>query len=84
MNYIVWNVRGGNNAEFKRHCLAMVQMYKSAMLVLLETRMADHKKLTKEMQFHMLIQSLLVGLSGGIVTMCKADCVQVAAVSTTP
>lgn len=55
MNYIIWNVRGGNNTKFKRHFSTMVQLHKSAMLVLLETRMANHKKLTEELYFDMLI-----------------------------
>ncbi|OIT04583.1 hypothetical protein A4A49_65283, partial [Nicotiana attenuata] len=53
-------------------------------LVLPETKMVDHKKLTEDLQFDMLIQSLVVGLSCGIVMMYKADCVQLDEVSTTP
>nr|XP_016494471.1 PREDICTED: uncharacterized protein LOC107813694 [Nicotiana tabacum] len=49
MNYIIWNVRDGNNAEFKWHCLEMVKMYKPAMLVLFETKMADHQSLAQQL-----------------------------------
>lgn len=62
----------------------MIQMHKPAMLVLLEIRMADPKKLTEEMHFDLLIQSLTVGFSSWIVLIWKADCVQVADVSTAP
>lgn len=61
----------------------MVQMHKPVMLVLLETRMADHKKLAEEMHFDMLIQFPTMGLSRGIVMMWKADSVQIDEVSTT-
>ncbi|XP_009800739.1 uncharacterized protein [Nicotiana sylvestris] len=85
MNYIIWNVMGGNNAEFKRHYMEMVKMHKPAMLVLLEKKkMADHKKLTEELQFDMIIQSPVIGLSGGIVIMWKEDIVSVEEVATTP
>ncbi|KAK4734726.1 hypothetical protein R3W88_008987 [Solanum pinnatisectum] len=41
MNFIIWNVRGTNNANFRCHCEAMVKMHKPVMLVLLETRMGN-------------------------------------------
>ncbi|OIT37326.1 hypothetical protein A4A49_64612, partial [Nicotiana attenuata] len=54
------------------------------LLVLLETKMADHKKLTKELHFDMPIQSPAVGLSGGILMMWKEDRIIINEVSTTP
>ncbi|OIS96981.1 hypothetical protein A4A49_60594, partial [Nicotiana attenuata] len=54
------------------------------LLVLLETKMADHKKLTEELHFDMLIQSPAIGLSGGIVLMWREDNVSMEEVSTTP
>nr|XP_016515200.1 PREDICTED: uncharacterized protein LOC107831916 [Nicotiana tabacum] len=56
----------------------------TTLLVLLETKIADDKKLTEELHFDMLIQSPTVGLSGGIVMIWKEDCVTVDEVSTTP
>ncbi|KAG5585790.1 hypothetical protein H5410_046224, partial [Solanum commersonii] len=41
------NVRGANTASFRRHCEAMVKMHKPVMLLLLETRMGEHKRLTE-------------------------------------
>ncbi|XP_019265527.1 PREDICTED: uncharacterized protein LOC109243087 [Nicotiana attenuata] len=84
MNYILWNVRGGNNAEFKWHCLEMVKMHKPAMLVLLETKMADHQTLAQQLQFDMIIQSPTIGPFGGIVLMWKEEFVAVEEVATTP
>lgn len=47
--FIIWKVRVENTAEFQRHCSEMVKMHKLAMLILLETKIADHKKLTKNL-----------------------------------
>ncbi|OIT25000.1 hypothetical protein A4A49_59408, partial [Nicotiana attenuata] len=54
------------------------------MLVLLETKMAGHQSLAKNLDFDMIIQSPVVGLSGGIVFMWKEDLVAVEEVATTP
>ncbi|KAH0714910.1 hypothetical protein KY284_007815 [Solanum tuberosum] len=43
------------------------------MLVLLETRMAEHKRLTEVLKFDSQIQSVAQGLSGEIVIMWKRD-----------
>ncbi|XP_019239455.1 PREDICTED: uncharacterized protein LOC109219450 [Nicotiana attenuata] len=55
----------------------MVKLHKPMMLVLLETKMADHKKLTEELQFDMHVQFPAVGFSGGIVIMWKETSIQV-------
>ncbi|KAK4733872.1 hypothetical protein R3W88_008133 [Solanum pinnatisectum] len=64
MNFIIWNARGANSATFRRQCDAMVKVHKSAILVLLETKITKHKRLTKELRFDAQIQSLLMGLRG--------------------
>lgn len=51
MNFIIWNVRGANSANFRRHCTTMVKLYKPSTLILLETKMADHKRITKTLDF---------------------------------
>lgn len=71
MNFIIWNIRGANNASFRRQCDTMVKMHKPAMLVLLETRMTEHNRLTQALHFDAQIQSTANGLSGGIVIMWK-------------
>ncbi|KAK6784554.1 hypothetical protein RDI58_018009 [Solanum bulbocastanum] len=45
------NVKGANSASFRRQCEAMVKNHKPTMLVLLETRMSEHKRLTKVFNF---------------------------------
>lgn len=58
---------GSNSLEFKSHYASMVKLHNPAMLVLLETRMANHKHLSAELQFNAQIQSPAIGQSGGIV-----------------
>ncbi|OIT38210.1 hypothetical protein A4A49_55722, partial [Nicotiana attenuata] len=54
------------------------------MLVLLETKMADNKKLAEDLQFDLIVQSPAIGLSGGIVIMWKEDSVSIDEVANTP
>ncbi|KAH0636123.1 hypothetical protein KY289_036038 [Solanum tuberosum] len=85
MNFIIWNVRGSNNASFRRHCEAMVKMHKPVMLVLLETRMGEHKRLIEVLNFESLILPAAVGLCRGIVIMWKKDSLKLNDISiTTP
>nr|XP_009627879.1 uncharacterized protein LOC104118359 [Nicotiana tomentosiformis] len=84
MNFIIWNARGANNAEFYRHGASMVKLHNPALLVLLDTRMTDHKNLTTELKFSAQFQTPYVGKSGGIVVMWKDDLVKLEEVSTTP
>lgn len=50
-NYIIWNVRWANNLEFRRHFKSIVNIHQPFILVFLETRMTDHKKLADELGF---------------------------------
>ncbi|OIS95983.1 hypothetical protein A4A49_07426 [Nicotiana attenuata] len=84
MNFIIWNARGSNSAEFHRHCASMVKLHNHTLLVLLETRMTDHKHLTIELKFSAQFQTSDVGQYGGIVVMWKDDLVKLEEVSTTP
>lgn len=69
MNFIIWNTREANSSDFRRHCAEMVKLHKPAMLVLLKTRMTEHKHLIHELGFSSQIQSPAIGPSGGIVIM---------------
>lgn len=73
MNLIIWNARGANSAAFKRHCKALINLHNSVMLVLLETKIADHAKITDELGFESFIQSAAEGLCRGIVIMWRND-----------
>lgn len=68
-NYIIQNVGGANSAKFKRHYGTMIHMHKLSLLILLETRMADHTKLVDELGYNSKIQFPGTGSSEGIVVM---------------
>ncbi|KAK4713628.1 hypothetical protein R3W88_019535 [Solanum pinnatisectum] len=61
----------------------MVKLHKPAMLVLLETRLGEHKRLTKVPHFDSQIQSATNGLLGGIVIMWKKDILKLSDISIT-
>lgn len=47
--------------------------HKPTLLLLLETKMADHKNIMDTLNFDSFIQSLVESLSGGIVIIWKED-----------
>lgn len=61
----------------------MVKLHNPPMLVMLETRMADHKHLTYKHECSAQFQSLAQGQFGGIVVIRKDDLVKLEEVSTT-
>lgn len=81
MNYIIWNTRGANNAEFCRHCKSMISIHKSIMLVLLETKMVDHSSLTDEFGFQCHIKSSAIRASRGLVIMWTDDSLNITDIS---
>lgn len=62
----------------------MVRIHKPDLLVLLETKMTEHKHLTEALKFDSQIQSAANGLSGGIVIMWKEDTLKLDNVYVTP
>lgn len=50
-NCLIWNSKGANNVEFKRHCKSLVGIHQPSILDLLETRMSDHRNLVDELGF---------------------------------
>lgn len=62
---------GENSANFHRQCHAMINIHRSALLVLLKTKMIEQKTLSKALGFDFYSQLSVVGLSGGIAMMWK-------------
>ncbi|KAK4713764.1 hypothetical protein R3W88_019671 [Solanum pinnatisectum] len=62
----------------------MVKNHKPTMLVLLETRMSEHKILTEVFNFDSQFQSAAAGLFGGMVIIWKNDVLNVGDISITP
>ncbi|KAH0778499.1 hypothetical protein KY290_004926 [Solanum tuberosum] len=84
MTFIIWNVRGSNSVSFRCQCGVMLKFHKPAMLVLLETKMIEHKSLTEELKFNSQIQAAANGLSGGIMIMWNEDTLKLEDLSITP
>ncbi|KAG5625867.1 hypothetical protein H5410_011085 [Solanum commersonii] len=51
MNFIISNTMEVNNNCFRRHCEALVSIYKPSLLTLLETKMTDRFKLSEDLGF---------------------------------
>lgn len=65
INCIILNTRETNNAKFKRHCRAMVDIYKTSILALLEIRMSNHNWIVEDLDFSKKSNtSLLEALDG--------------------
>lgn len=66
-NIVIWNIRGGNNDEFKRNFHELITSHHSCMMVLLETRMVNHDSIMHEFGFSNTIEVPPEGQSGGMV-----------------
>lgn len=73
MNLLIWNTRGVSSANFRKHCEALVNPYNPTLIVLVETKMVDHKLLTTMLYFDAYLESNAVGKKGGIVIMWKGN-----------
>lgn len=51
MKCIIWNTRGANSIEFRRHYKSMINIHKPIMIALLETKMSDYSSLVDELGF---------------------------------
>lgn len=51
MSITVWNIRRANSAEFTRHCISIIGLYKFVMLAFLKIRTVDHHQLTQDLVF---------------------------------
>ncbi|KAF3668653.1 hypothetical protein FXO38_07989 [Capsicum annuum] len=67
---------GANRASFKCQCVALIKTHKPTVLVLLETKMVDHKNLAEIFKFDSHLEFSVDGKRGGIVVMWKEDLVK--------
>ncbi|KAH0712445.1 hypothetical protein KY289_008404 [Solanum tuberosum] len=67
----------GQYCQVQESMCTMVQTHKLAMLVLLETKITNHKQLTNTLKFDTHIQSAANGLFGGIIIMWKERIVKI-------
>ncbi|XP_047266915.1 uncharacterized protein LOC124897710 [Capsicum annuum] len=71
MKFVIWNTRRVNSVNFKCQCLNIVNTHRSSMLVLLETKMKEHKPLCDAFSFDLFIHSSVVGLMDGLAVMWR-------------
>lgn len=50
-SFIIWNIRGSNNVNFKSQCTTLLKLHKPALLFLLETKMSDYKNISYALGF---------------------------------
>lgn len=61
MTFLIWNGRGAISASFRRQCETLVKFHNPALIVLLETKMVDHKFLTEMLYFDVYLESNATG-----------------------
>ncbi|XP_070005256.1 uncharacterized protein [Nicotiana sylvestris] len=76
-NIIIWNIRGGNNENFRRIFREMVDAHRPCMLALLETIMGSHVELLNDFGFMEIIEVLADGQAGGIVILYNHEVVTI-------
>ncbi|XP_070009492.1 uncharacterized protein [Nicotiana sylvestris] len=65
-NFIIWNIRGGNNEDFRRNFHDIIGTHHPCMVTLLETRMTSHGNLMNDFGFTYMIEVPAEGQSGGM------------------
>jgi len=76
-NIIIWNIRGGNNDNFRRNFRKMVDTHRPCVVALLETRMGNHLELLDDYNFTEFIEVPAEGQAGGIVVLYNHQIVTV-------
>ncbi|XP_019262174.1 PREDICTED: uncharacterized protein LOC109240008 [Nicotiana attenuata] len=76
-NVIIWNIRGGNNENFRVNFREMLDTHKPCMVTLLEARMDSHLSLLSDFEFSQMIEVPSQGQSGGILLLWDASVVKV-------
>lgn len=67
INFIIWNVRGANNANFRRNFKEIMDTNRPSMVALLKIRMANHILILEEFNFTEMIEVPREDHSGGLV-----------------
>lgn len=73
MKFFIWNTKGANIANFIHKCDAFIKIHNPDMVSLLETKMVDHKHITKFLQFEAYLESSVVEKQEGIVVIWKEE-----------
>ncbi|KAF3671409.1 putative ras-related protein RABA4d-like [Capsicum annuum] len=73
MQFIIWNTRGDNSANFKRQRNNLIKSHNHTMIALLETKMVDHKNITEYLRFDAYLESSEVARKQSIVFLWKEN-----------
>lgn len=74
---IIWNIRRGNNDDFRKKIHDLINSHHPCMVTLLETRISSHGYLMNEFGFSDMIEVPAEGQSGGMVVLWDASFVSV-------
>lgn len=67
INIIIWNIRGGNNEDFRRNFRELMMQHIPCVVTHLETRMQSHVSLLNEFEFSDMIEVPTDGQAGCMV-----------------
>lgn len=77
INFIIWNIRGGNNDNFRLNFIELVNYHHPCMVTLLETRIDNHMSLLNPFGFTDIIEIPAEGQSGGMIILWNHTLVNV-------
>ncbi|PHT83923.1 hypothetical protein T459_12366 [Capsicum annuum] len=81
---MVRNCRGSRRPDFKRNFRELLDFYKPALVVFIETHQEDHQSLPQEFQSSNIIAVPRTGRAGGIAILWHEDILTGSAVGLTP
>nr|XP_016505521.1 PREDICTED: uncharacterized protein LOC107823400 [Nicotiana tabacum] len=76
-NFIIWNVRGANNDNFRSNFRELMDTHRPCLVALLETKMASHTPIPEDFNFTEMIGVPAVGQAGGLIILWNHDMVTV-------
>ncbi|MCE0481546.1 hypothetical protein HAX54_039369 [Datura stramonium] len=76
-SFIIWNIRGANNDNFKRNFKELLRVHNLWMVALPETKMENHITIRDEFNYDDMIEVPAKGRSGGIVLLWLSKVVNV-------
>ncbi|XP_047268246.1 uncharacterized protein LOC124898643 [Capsicum annuum] len=83
MNFLIWNCRGSNSLDFRKHFKDLLDLHNPALVVLLETYRMNHQTVPNEFRFSNVAACPGLGTSGGIAILWQADLLNVTDVAMT-
>lgn len=76
-NFIIWNVRGANNINFRRNFREIMNTHRPCLVALLETKLASYTSISEEFDFTEMIEVPDIGKTCGLVILWNHNMVTV-------